>query len=235
MRKFEAVVFDVDGTLLDTTEGVLAAVKYTIEKHGLKPLRLDQMLTFIGPPIQNSFMKYYGFNALEVQLLANTFREQYKTMDLLKAKPYKGIYELLDILLENDIKLAVATYKRQDYAVTLLKYFGFDKYTDILYGADDKNKLMKKDIIAKCMEDLGLLDYSRAVMVGDSENDAVGAHDIGMNFIGVTYGFGFHSKKDVMQHSNIGTAQKVEDILKLILMGQENENKNSEINSRFLG
>lgn len=86
---------------------------------------------------------------------------------------------MLNALSNKGIKLAVATYKRQDYAEAILKHFGFDKYTDILYGADHENKLKKMDIIKKCMDDLGVHDYSRAVMVGDSRHDAIGAQKIG--------------------------------------------------------
>lgn len=208
MSRFEIAVFDVDGTLLDTREGVISSVQYTIQKHNLSKLTMGQLKTFIGPPIQKSFEKYYQLSTEEVQKLANTFRERYKTVDLLKAKPYEGIYETFDTLRSRGIKIAVATYKRQDYAIKILKHFGFDKYSNILYGADNENKLTKKDIIQKCMDDFGVKDYNRAVMIGDSDNDAIGAKMLGMNFIGVTYGFDFKTKEDVDKFPNIGLAHK---------------------------
>lgn len=215
--KYEAVVFDVDGTLLDTAEGVLASVAYALKRCGLPELSDEQMRTFIGPPIQNSLTKYYGLKPKEIQRITEVFRERYKEEDLLKAKPYKGIYQVFETLRQNDIKLAVATYKRQDYAIRLLQHFGFDKYTSVLYGADNENKLKKKDIIKKCMDDLNVYDYSGAVMVGDSDNDAVGAQELGMKFIGVTYGFDFKGKEDVMKFPSIGCAFHTKDILRIIL------------------
>ena len=217
MKKYEIAVFDVDGTLLDTTQGVLSAAAHAIDMLGLPHLTHEQMLTFIGPPIQNSFRRYYDLSDEEVQRAADIFRAQYKDVDLLKAVPYEGIYETLQQLMDGGIKLAVATYKRQDYAVTLLRHFHFDDYTDILYGADNLNKLKKKDIIIKCMNDLGVYDYSRAVMIGDSDNDALGAQAIGMNFIGVTYGFDFSSSGDVGKFPNIGYADKPTDIIKYFI------------------
>lgn len=212
MNRYEVAIFDVDGTLLDTTEGVLAAVKYTINTHGLEPLPEEKLLKFIGPPIQNSFRENYGFSDAKLQELAETFRNRYKDQDLLKAVPYEGIYEVFERLQEAGVRLAVATYKRQDYAVELLRHFHFDRYTDILYGADNFNKLKKKDIILKCMKDSGISDCSSAVMVGDSDNDAVGADALNMNFIGVTYGFGFRSETDVV-YPAIGCAQTPLDII----------------------
>lgn len=217
MKKYDIAVFDVDGTLLNTTEGVLNAAVYAIDTLGLPRLTYEQMLTFIGPPIQNSFRRYYELSDERVQEAANIFRSRYKNEDLLKAVPYEGIYETFQKLMEVGVKLAVATYKRQDYAVTLLKYFHFDKYTNILYGADNFNKLKKKDIIIKCMNDLDVYDYSSAVMIGDSDNDALGAQAIGMNFIGVTYGFDFQSREDVCKFPNIGHAEKPTDIIKYFI------------------
>lgn len=207
MGKYKVAVFDVDGTLLDTKDGVLESVQYTIEKFGLQRLSVEQLETFIGPPIQNSFARYYKLPEIEIQKLANTFRERYKMVDLLKAKPYDGIYQVFEMLKKKDIELAVATYKRQDYAIKILRHFGFDKYTDVLYGADNENKLKKKDIIQKCIADLHVTNNELAVMVGDSDNDAIGAHELGVNFIGVTYGFDFRTKEDVEKFPNIGVAK----------------------------
>ena len=118
-----------------------------------------------------------------------------------------------------NIKSVVATYKRQDYALTILKYFGFDKYIDIIHGADHENKLEKKDIIKNALMDVGITDFSDAVMVGDSDNDAIGAEKIGISFIGVTYGFGFSSKIDVCHYRNIGVAESTQQIVDIILGG----------------
>lgn len=213
MGHFTVAVFDVDGTLLDTTEGVLSSVRYTIAKSGLPELSDELLKNFIGPPIQNSFKKYYSVNDQKAQELAEIFREQYKNVDLLKAVPYPGIYKVFEALKKSGIKLAVATYKRQDYATKLLRHFEFDKYTNILYGADPYNKLKKNDIIEKCMSDLGISDYTQAVMIGDSDNDAIGAQKLHMNFLGVTYGFGFKTPEDINTYPSIGYAKKTLDII----------------------
>ena len=113
---------------------------------------------------------------------------------------------------ENGIKTAVATYKRQDYAEKILKHFGFDKVCDVICGSDFEGKLTKKDIIKNAMDSLGIVDRKRAVMVGDSDNDAQGADELGIPFIGVTYGFGFDDKADVDMFPNVGCASTCEEI-----------------------
>ena len=85
-----------------------------------------------------------------------------------------------------------------------------------MHGADNFNQMKKKDIIQLCVKEMGLTDPSRIIMVGDSDNDAIGAADAGMKFIGVIYGFGFASKKDVMQFENVGISENTLDILNYI-------------------
>lgn len=211
-KKYKAVVFDVDGTLLDTTEGIAAAVEYAIAEAGLTPLTPQEIRTFIGPPIQQSFHRTYGIEDEKLQELVTSFRNRYKESELLKAQPYEGIYETLSSLQNAGIKIAVATYKRQDYAEILLKHFGFDQYTNIIYGADHANKLKKADIIRKCLKDMKC-DVATTVMIGDSSYDALGAAQAGMDFIGVTYGFGFCSQADVMKYNAAGSADLPMELL----------------------
>lgn len=217
MNKYDLVVFDVDGTVLDTREGVLAAVRHTIEQCGLEHLSDEALRTFIGPPVQNSFKRWYHVSDEEAQRLANVFRDKYKGEDLLKAVPYDGIYDVFEKLQAKGVKTAVATYKREDYAIRLLEHFKFDHYSDILHGADNENKLKKKDIIELCINESGITDRSRIVMIGDSDNDAIGAEGMGISFVGVTYGFGFSSKEDIDQFNNSGCADTAEKILEYVL------------------
>lgn len=218
-QRFKAAVFDLDGTLLDTSEGVLASVRYTINYFGFKPLAEEQLRNFIGPPIQDSFAKAYGLEGNVLQEIATVFRNRYKEADLLKAVPYDGIYDVFERLTENGIKSAIATYKRQDYATEILVHFGFDKYTNIMYGADHENKLKKNDIIRNAISDAGVTAPEEAVMVGDSDNDAIGAKSLGVKFIGVTYGFGFHTAADVEKYPNIGVARTTNEISRVMIEG----------------
>lgn len=215
--KYEVAIFDVDGTVLNTREGVLASAVEAIEQHGKPMPDAATLRSFIGPPIQDSFAKTYGLDKEEADAMAATFREIYKGDNLIKAEPYEGIYTLMEELLNRGIKIAIATYKRQDYTERILKHFSFDKYTQILNGSDFEGKLKKVDIIKKCMEDLDIHDPKRCVMIGDSWHDSNGAKQLGMDFIGVTYGFDFKTEEDVMAGYAIGSADQAMDILKYMV------------------
>ncbi|MBO4267589.1 MAG: HAD hydrolase-like protein [Lachnospiraceae bacterium] len=216
MRRYDAVIFDLDGTLLDTSEGIFRSVLYAIETLGYEKVSSDVLRTFIGPPIQKSFARVYGLEKEEADKAADVFRNRYKEDDILLAVPYEGIFETLAKLRESGVKTAVATYKRQDYAGKLLMHFGFDKAVDAICGSDAEGKLSKKDIIDNAIKILGA-DRSRTVMVGDSDNDAIGSSGTGVDFIGVTYGFGFSGAADVNKFPAIGTSDSPEGILRYIL------------------
>lgn len=186
------VIFDLDGTLMDTSSGILLAVRDAIKEHGMPELTEEQIRSFIGPPIQWSFEAQYGISKEKAQSMADTFRALYSTKHLLGAVPYPGIYDLLKAINERGLKSAIATYKREDYALKLLMHYHFDDYTDIMYGGDNDGMLKKRDIIQKCIDTADITDLSEVVMVGDTLHDSNGAKELGVDFIGVSFGFGFH-------------------------------------------
>ena len=213
MSKYKLIVFDLDGTLLDTTEGILKSVKETVSHYNLPEIGDEVIQSFIGPPIQNSFEKYYGLTGKELQEATDYFREVYSQKNLLYARVYDGIYDLFQFIKINGLVSSVATYKREDYAIKLLKSFQFDDYSDILFGADNFNLLKKNDIIRKCIEKATIKDYSEVLMVGDTLHDSVGAEQLGVDFLAVTYGFGFKSKDE---YKNIKCIAVVDSPLEII-------------------
>lgn len=220
MLNYDLVIFDVDGTLLDTTEGILSSAKHTIKAMGYEMLSDELLASFIGPPIQDSFAKAYGLDGDVLQVIAGIFRNQYKDHDLLKAAPYPGIFDMFQTLDKAGIKMAIATYKREDYAITLLKHFGIDQYVESIYGGDHENKLKKKDIIEKCIRDSGITDRKRIVMIGDTLHDSLGSEYAGVDFIGVTFGFGFHSKEEIEALNVAGAVDTAEELAALLTEGK---------------
>ena len=128
--KYEAVLFDVDGTVLDTSEGIVLSVRETIEHFGYEMLPESELLKFIGPPIEWSFRDKLGLAEEDYKAAAAYFRDRYSNVNLLLAKPYEGIFELLDFLKSKGIPMAIATYKKQDYAEKLQALSGNDLLAD---------------------------------------------------------------------------------------------------------
>lgn len=208
----KAVLFDLDGTLLDTSEGIKHSVSYAISKMGYKSLPEDIILKFVGPPIQNSLMLYCGVDSVEAQKGANIFRDFYKNEALFEASLYEGVVPMLDCLKEKGIKIGVATYKREDYALELLNHFGITKFCSVIHGADNENKLTKADIINLCILELGC-NRSETVLVGDTEHDENGAIKAGVGFIAVTWGFGYKKRGETKYAMVDNTSELLEMVL----------------------
>ena len=208
---YRGIIFDLDGTLLDTSEGVLASVRYTTNAMGYKPLNEEVMRTFIGPPVKHSLMRVYDLSSEEADRGTEIFRNRYKDFDLLKAVPYDGIIELLKHLKEKGYLVGVATLKREDYATTLLQHFHISDYCDSICGSDFASKMMKRDVLHKCLSQLGL-SPEESVLIGDTSSDGIGAEQIGTDFIAVTYGFGPTTKEDWSSYHPILTAENPYEI-----------------------
>lgn len=216
--KYEAVIWDLDGTLMNTSEGVLRSVAYTIETLGQPPLPREKMERFIGPPIVQSFVKICNMNPEQAAHAADIFRMRYSTVDLMAAIVYPGIFDVLKQLKQSDVKIGVATYKREDYARKLLEEKGISDYCQSTRGADFENRKTKQDILLECLEELraGSRQPLKAVLIGDTEHDASGAYQAGVPFLAVTYGYGFRTPEDVNQFAHIGVAEKPDDLMKFL-------------------
>lgn len=211
----KAVLFDLDGTLLDTSEGIKHSVRYTLSEMGYGALPEETILKFVGPPIQNSLMMYCGFSPEDAQKGANVFRDYYKTNALFEASLYGGIIELLVELKAKDVKIGVATYKREDYAIDLLRHFGIDKYCDVIHGADNENVLSKADIVEMCIKKIGG-DREEVVLIGDTEHDAKGAFQANVSFVAVTWGFGYSINNINSSYPMFSIANTPKDIISAI-------------------
>ncbi|MBQ9518267.1 MAG: HAD-IA family hydrolase [Firmicutes bacterium] len=203
-KNIKAIIFDLDGTLLDTGEGVVKSLEYTVKKMGFAPLTRAQLESFVGPPIKKRLLELYDMPVEAADKATQVFRARYGEGDIFLAKRYEGIDSCL-AALKTKYKLAVATYKREDQAIRLLEKQGIAKYFDIMHGSDAAATMSKADIIKLVIKELGC-PKSDILMVGDSDNDALGAENAGINFIGVTYGYGFKTADDVNQFKNIGIA-----------------------------
>lgn len=208
---YKAVIWDLDGTLLDTTDGVKYAVRCTIKKLGLPELDNFYLDKFVGPPMQLSFQKYYSMNETDALAAANLFRAIYKEKSLFMANLYPGTLDVLRNLNSKGYKMAVATNKSHDNAIEILRYFKISQFCDFMMGSDLEGKLKKADIIRECLMRLAVLP-SEAVYVGDSNFDLEGAKKIGMDFIGVTYGFGFR-KDDDIGFKLVNSVSEIEDMI----------------------
>lgn len=205
------VIFDLDGTLLDTSEGVFRSVRYVTEKLGLPALTDRQMRTVIGPPMNKSMERLYGMSQKEAFHAMELFRQRYQAGDIYLSRPYPGISDAIQRLRKMGLKTGVATYKEEEMSKKLLERTGIAQYMDVIHGANREGSRTKTDVIRLVMADLAA-SSSESLMIGDSDNDARGAGEAGAAFLGVTWGFGFKSPEDVDAFPNVGWAAAPEEL-----------------------
>ena len=217
MSNFDAVLFDFDGTVADTGEGVFLCVRYAIDAHGLEQPSDEDIRKFIGPPMIVSYHTLYPqLNDDEVQSLMQSYREKYAEVGLYKYKLYDGITELLKKLNENGIKTAVASSKPQEALENIIKVSGIDKYFDCIVGADrNYTDSDKATIVEEAIKRTGVTDKSLVLMVGDRKYDIVGAHKAGIACAAVLFGYGSQEEFDEYQADYIVNSFK--EVEKIVL------------------
>lgn len=190
------IFFDLDGTLTDSQPGIYDSLRVMLNHFGLE--KSDQeLMPFLGPALWDSLPKYCGFNFEQCKEAIAVFREHYFNIGIYNNKPYPGIPELLKKLKEEGRHLVLATGKPEEQANVVVNHFDLAKYFDFIGGSTmDISRSKKAQVIAWAMEKTGLSakDSQRIVMVGDRENDIIGAHENGLQVIAVLYGYGSRSE-----------------------------------------
>lgn len=182
------ILFDLDGTLTDSGEGIINCSIYALEYFGLPIPSREEMRVFVGPPMRDTMVKF-GVPPERAEEAIKVFRSRYEPIGIFENYPYLGIEDLLQKLKAAGHKLYVATSKPEFMARQVLDRFGMSKYFDLICGAlKDASRDKKEDVIAYLLEQSG--DPAHAVMVGDTLYDVLGASHHGIPTIGVTWGYG---------------------------------------------
>ena len=218
MKDYQYILFDLDGTLTEPKEGITKSVAYALEYFGIHVEDLDNLCCFIGPPLKDSFIKYYGFSEEKALEAVEKYREYFKPYGVYQNEVYEGIPELLESLKAAGKKVLLATSKPHVFATVILEHFDLMKYFDGIYGSElDGTRVKKGDVITYALEQSSVEDKSKAIMVGDREHDIIGAKENELASIGVLYGHG--SRGELQEH---GADVIVETVAELQAFFKEN-------------
>ena len=211
----DLILFDLDGTLTDPYEGITKSVAYALRRFGIDVADRRTLRPFIGPPLAESFSKYYGLSEKEAKTAVDVYREYFSVTGIFENEVYPGIPEMLEALRSAGKTVALATSKPTVYAARILEHFSLDRYFDLCIGSEldgrrvDKAEVVRDVIAALCA------DRSSAVMVGDRLHDVIGAKKNGLAAVGVTYGYG--SRAELSDAGADFTVDTVEELKKLLL------------------
>lgn len=225
MKSYHYLFFDLDGTLTDSAPGILRSAAHALSAFGIQVEDLRELNPFVGPPLEDSFKDFYHFTDEQAEKAVKIYHERYHAIGVHENSPYPGVYECLEELKRRGFCLVVATSKPEKLARVVLHEFHLESYFDFVGGRDENGVLhTKADVIRYAVSALGIEDKENIVMIGDRKHDIIGAKEVGIDSIGVLFGYG-----DKEELEAAGATCIVEDYDRLLdLLGEhtaENEKK----------
>ncbi|HEL1838393.1 HAD family hydrolase [Streptococcus suis] len=212
---YQTILFDLDGTLTDSGQGILNSVAYALEKMGIEEPDTANLNRFIGPPLYESFSRFYQLSPEDTQSAVDAFRVYFKEKGMFENQLYPGIIPLLEELRTAGKTLVIATSKPEIFAKQILEHFGIAHYFDVIAGASlDSSRISKADVIGYAINQLEAFP-KHAVMIGDREHDIEGARRHQLPAIGVLYGYG--SKQEFEKAGATMIVETVQDLKKVLL------------------
>ena len=204
--------FDLDGTLVDSSAGIIDSINYALDKMALPPFRAEEVTYFIGPPLATAFSSRRGLSPEDTQRAVNYYREHYRTDGIFACSVYGGIRELLQRLTKSGITCVLATCKPHEYANRILEHHELASYFSFVSGPElDGTRNEKHEVIAYALQKLQIKDPSQVVMIGDRANDILGARENKIDTIGVLWGFG--SREELMNAGAKSIVSSPDEIL----------------------
>lgn len=186
MKKY--ILFDFDGTVFDSAEGITKSVQYALGKMGIHA-ELDELMCFAGPPLDEMFALRYGMSEDEAQTAVRFYRERYTPIGWEECTPFEGMHELMHRLREKGAKIAVATSKPRRFAEQILEKYGMRDAFDLVCGSEfDGTRGQKWEVIEYALQSFGIAP-GEAIMVGDRKYDVIGAEKCGVDCVGVRFGY----------------------------------------------
>lgn len=208
------ILFDFDGTVFDTAEGITKCVRYALGRMGIEA-RLDELMCFAGPPLAEMFALKYGMSADEAAKATELYRERYAPTGWAECRPFDGMHEMLLRLKNAGKTLAVATSKPEHLALKILGAYDMLGDFDLVCGATlDGSRSKKWEVIEYALDKLGI-SADQAIMVGDRKYDVIGAKKCGLDCVGVR--FGYAEEGELEEYGAVYIAETPDDLFEYLM------------------
>tara|TARA_B110000211_G_C13987031_1_gene512199 strand:+ start:267 stop:914 length:648 start_codon:yes stop_codon:yes gene_type:complete len=184
------VLFDLDGTITDSSEGIINSIQYALNKMGLHEDDKEKLRSYVGPSLKQTFLSNYFPDGDQYKEAIVHYRTYYAEKGIFENKLYDGIIDVFEAIKKEGGHIALSTAKPTYFAKIILKYFNINEYFDVVVGSHlDGTRTEKKEIIYETLDQLGLPDPNNCYMIGDREYDIIGAKYHNLKTIGVSYGY----------------------------------------------
>ena len=208
----KAVLFDFDGTLVDSSEGITKSVQYALRHFGIEEENLSSLHKFIGPPLWDSFKKYYHFTEEQAEEAVQVYRSRYEKQGIYEVKLYPHVKEVLTALREQGYLISLASSKPERTCKAIMEHLGLmELFHEIVGASHDGTISTKEEVLRELFRRWQDISQDEMILVGDTIFDVEGAARVGMRSIGVTFGFG-----DVRQMLDGGAVCMIDDLMELV-------------------
>lgn len=215
-KDYKYILLDLDGTVTDSMEGITKSIQYALKHFGIEVDDLNQLRKFVGPPLKESLMEFCHFNEAQAEEGIRKYRERFADIGIYENAVYPGIESLLQELNAAGKQVMLATGKPAYYAEKILDYFHLSPYFKFVGGSGLDGSLSHKDeVIRHVLESNDIHDLSQVVMVGDRKHDIHGARQVGIDSIGVLYGYG--DKEELIEAGAELMISSVEELKQALL------------------
>jgi phosphoglycolate phosphatase len=215
MSEYDVIIFDLDGTLTDPKIGITKSVQYALSKFGINECNVNNLDKFIGPPLLESFRKYYFPKDSKARKAVEYYREYFTESGIYENKVYPGIPNLMKQLQNSEKQLIVATSKPTIFAERILKHFGLSEYFSSVVGSNlDCTRTLKDEIIQHILSESYGIQRQNMVIIGDREQDIIAANNNEIDSIAVTYGYG--SIEELQKANPTYFAKSVDDLKRIL-------------------
>jgi phosphoglycolate phosphatase len=213
--KYDFLLFDMDGMLVDTREGILKCAAHALSAFGIEVEDLSSLTKFVGPPLSYSFTEFYGLSPEDAKKAVAIYRERYSKKGQYECYVFDGVPEMLQALLKKGYRLCIATSKLESYAKAMLDRLGIGCYFEQVIGATPDEAISTKDeVIEASLVRMGITDRQRALMIGDRKHDVLGAKKCGLDSFGVYMGCAEESEHEAAGATYIANSiQSLQDAL----------------------
>ena len=214
MTRYDSILFDLDGTLIDSGPGIARCTHHALEQMGMDPALAERIRRFIGPSLMESFMNNCGFDRETAARAVRLYRERYTEVGLFEMEVYPGVPEMLARLIEDGRRLVLATLKPEPFTWRILDRLGMgDLFERVVGSCLDGRRNTKGEVVAEAAAALGDVPRDGIVMVGDHPRDILAARDHGSAAIAVTYGFGYADELELARPLALAASVAELDVL----------------------
>ena len=206
--------FDLDGTINNSSLGIIKAVKYALSNFDIDTDDQEFLRRYIGPPLVDCFMEFNGLTNDDALKALKFYRDYYNTIGKFENQVYDGVIELLEELNEKGANLYIATSKPEDVVSDIIDHFDLRKYFKGVFGASLDSKRNKKTAVIRYALKKGNIKADCSIMIGDHKHDILGAKDNGLKSVAVTYGYG--EKEELINSKPDYIVDSVKELEKLL-------------------